>query len=212
MQKIESSDGGTNPFAPSGGAVGFVRTSLSAAGLKVPTFRNSLINSPPASIMAGLGGGVYLIRAVVHIAVPWQDWQLAEMNKARPATTAGSVDTGEIGGRIPELHKRLNRIPGVHSMHLELIPVGARERKEVEDVGVLGYAVRRHDQTHSAGDRANVQFEILFFVALRGPVQRALVSSCGIGEIEICVLRNRALWSRGEDPDDIVRKPEGMTC
>ena len=67
--KIERRDGGTNPLAPRGGAVGFVRTSLRDAGLNVPTVLNSLSNSVP-TMMAGLGGGVYLIRAVVHMAVP----------------------------------------------------------------------------------------------------------------------------------------------
>src|SRR5712692_941032 len=43
--KTESSEGGTYPFAPSGGAP-FWRTSLNAIELKVPTFLNSLNSSP----------------------------------------------------------------------------------------------------------------------------------------------------------------------
>src|SRR5262249_11389684 len=93
---IESSEGGTYPFAPSGAAA-FCRTSLRAPGLNVPTFLNSPWISPPALAMPAPGGGVNRILAVVHSALPWQDWQFAEINNALPATTSGSVfDTGEI--------------------------------------------------------------------------------------------------------------------
>jgi hypothetical protein len=56
----------------------------------------------------------------------------------------------------PELHERLDRIPSVHSMNLELIPVGAGERKEVGDGRILRDPIGQHDQPKSAGDGTNV--------------------------------------------------------
>ena len=103
----ESSDGGTNPSAPNGGAP-FWRTSLNAAGLNVPTFLNSPMISPDAFTMPAPGGGVYRIFAVVHCGPPWHCWQFAAMNSARPAIASGSVLVkGEMGARIPNCSNAL---------------------------------------------------------------------------------------------------------
>ena len=98
--KIESSDGGLNPSAPSGAAA-LARTSLPAPASNVPTFINWPMISALTMTPDG-GGATKFTRLLVHCEVPWQLAQFACWNNWLPATTSGSVfDSGEIGERMP---------------------------------------------------------------------------------------------------------------
>ena len=101
-------------------------------------------------------------------------------------------------------------VPGGNAADFELIAPAARERVEVGDGGLLGDAIGRHDQSEAARNRADIQFEVLFFVSFRVPVQSANRAARGVGLVEIHVLRNRALRPAGEDPHYVVGEAEGM--
>jgi hypothetical protein len=66
--KIDSSEGGLKPAAPSGAAA-LARTSLAACALNVPTLRTSAINWPALSKLAS-GGDVARTLLVLHCGPP----------------------------------------------------------------------------------------------------------------------------------------------
>src|SRR5205085_11237587 len=61
-----------------------------------------------------------------------------------------------------------DRIPGAHAAHLQLLPSTAC-RREGGHVRVWCDAVGQYYQPLTAGDTANVSFEILFFIEDRRP-------------------------------------------
>src|SRR5215471_2666798 len=102
----------------------------------------------------------------------------------------------------------LDCIPTGNPANLELVAATAGQRVEVGDIRLLGNTVVFDNQSLSAGDRPDIELEVLFFVALGRPIERPLGLPARVGVIEVCVLRNRPLGTRWENPYDVIGKAE----
>ena len=153
----------------------FCRTSLKAFGSNVPTLRSSAI-SCVLEIRLASGGGLKRTRLEVHCGAAVAALAIGLSEELPAGCDVGIGRTAQRrNGRADSVRDiGLDRVPGGHAVHLELIASGAGERREVLDVRFLGDAVRADDQAQAARDRADVELEIRFFVAFRRPVERAL--------------------------------------